>query len=184
MINRTIIAGNIVNDPERRGTKVLTFTIAVNKRVYRNGEWQSDAHFFNVTKFGTESQINYFANSLQKGHKVTIDGELSQNRWESNGQRNSRVEIIANEIDFFHVQNQRSQNNNYNNNSNSNNNGNYNNNNNNSNSNPWENQGHPADGQNGDPFSQGNFNEHQGEFDENQFYEQRPGDQPIRSDEY
>lgn len=115
MINNLVIAGNLTKDPEVRGQNgnILAFSIACNER-YRdnNGEYKDSTSFFNVIKFGTPKQIEYFAGALRKGAKVTIQGKLNQNVWQGNdGRKNYDVQIIAGLIDFFHPQNNRSVNN-------------------------------------------------------------------------
>lgn len=110
MINTVVVAGNLTREPKVLGNKgtVLSFAIAHNKRIPDGqGGYKDKVSFFNVTKFGTEKQIQYFAGALKKGMKVTVQGELNQNVWDNNGVKNYDVQIIAEDLDFFHTQNNR-----------------------------------------------------------------------------
>ena len=105
MINTVTIAGNIVKDPELRstasGTAVMTFSIAVNERRRNNqtGEWDSYPNFFDCTMFGNRAQGLH--PHLSKGQKVCVQGKLRYSSWERDGQKRSKVDIIADDIEFM-----------------------------------------------------------------------------------
>ena len=93
-INNITIVGNLTRDPELRftpnGTPVVSFAIAVNKRVQNKstGEWENDADFFNVSAWFKLAEN--CAESLTKGDRVLITGRLSQNNWDDkDGQKRS-----------------------------------------------------------------------------------------------
>lgn len=112
LINTVAISGNLTKDPEIRGNqgKIVAFSIAYNER-YRDatGKYRDNVSYFDIVKFGPESYCNYLMQNLKKGMKVTITGKLNQNRWESGGKTFYSVQIVADAIDFFHVQNKRGQ---------------------------------------------------------------------------
>ena len=97
-LNRVVISGNLTRDAQLKvttgGTSVLTFTLAVNER---RKDGSTDAYFFDCVMFGSDK----IAHFLTKGRKVGISGRLRQNRWEQDGQKRSRVEIIADLVEFF-----------------------------------------------------------------------------------
>ena len=104
-INRVIISGNLTRDPELRatasGTQVLSFGMAVNDR-HKNqqtGEWEDYPNFVDVTMFGTRAEK--LAQYLHKGSKVAIEGKLRYSSWEKDGQRRSKLEVIAEELEFM-----------------------------------------------------------------------------------
>lgn len=104
-INRVIISGNLTRDPELRatagGTQVLSFGMAVNDR-HKNqqtGEWEDYPNFVDVTMFGTRAEK--LAQYLHKGSKVAIEGKLRYSQWEKDGQRRSKLEVIAEELEFM-----------------------------------------------------------------------------------
>lgn len=102
-INIAVVSGHLTRDPELRttagGTAILGFGIAVNERVKdRSGEWSDRANFIDVTMFG--NRADSLSRYLAKGMKVTVSGRLKQSRWEHDGQKRSKVEIIADDVDL------------------------------------------------------------------------------------
>ncbi len=95
------LVGNLTRDPELRftnsGMAVTTCGMAVNFRRQRNGEWEEETSFFNVTLFGEMGENA--AESLSKGSRVLVSGRLQQRSWETqDGDKRSTVEVIADEI--------------------------------------------------------------------------------------
>lgn len=81
------------------GTARLNLGIAVNRSEKRGGEWGDKASFFEVTVWGkTAENIKPY---LTKGKQVAIDGYLDQQRWEKDGQKFSKVVIIANQVQLL-----------------------------------------------------------------------------------
>lgn len=97
-----ILDGNLTQDPEERSTptgKALAqFTVAVNHS-HGTNEDKEDVSFFEVEaweKLG-ENCVEY----LQKGSKVTVMGNLKQNRWKSqDGENRSKVKVVATTVRF------------------------------------------------------------------------------------
>jgi single-strand DNA-binding protein len=99
MINHVFIEGRIVDKPEvksfKRGGKTAYVT---NFRIANQiGSDKENVHFFDVTIF------NSVGEKLVKGQDVAIDGRLEQNRYEKDGEKVSRVKIIAEQIVFGSV---------------------------------------------------------------------------------
>lgn len=103
-INKAFIAGNLTREPELRqtssGMSVLGFGIAVNdRRKDASGQWGDYPNYFDVTMFGNRAET--LAPMLSKGMKVTIEGKLRWSQWEDrSGQKRSKVEIIAEEVEL------------------------------------------------------------------------------------
>jgi single-strand DNA-binding protein len=105
-INRVCITGNLTRDPELRSTAggmaILKMGIAVNDRRKnpQSGEWEDAPNFFDVVVFGQRGEsISRF---LNKGSKVAIEGKLRWSSWETpEGDKRSKVEIIADDIEFM-----------------------------------------------------------------------------------
>lgn len=94
-----VIAGNITRDPElNESGKVLKFGVAVNRREKdsASGEYEDVGHFFDVKVLGKRAEP--LSGILAKGQKVTVLGDLVQERWETDGQKRSAVRIIAREV--------------------------------------------------------------------------------------
>lgn len=103
-INNVSIAGNLTREPELRGTAsgtpVLSFGIAVNdRRKNASGQWEDVPNFFECVTFGNRATA--LGDILTKGMKVAITGKLRYSSWEKDGQKHSKVDIIANEIELM-----------------------------------------------------------------------------------
>lgn len=103
-INHVSIAGNLTRDPELRatqsGTAVLSFGIAVNdRRKNASGQWEDVPNFFECVTFGNRATA--LSDILTKGMKVAVAGKLHYSSWEKDGQKHSKVDIIAQEIELM-----------------------------------------------------------------------------------
>lgn len=103
-INQVSITGNLTREPELRntagGTAVLSFGIAVNdRRKNASGQWEDVPNFFECVTFG--NRANALGDILTKGMKVSIAGKLHYSSWEKDGQKHSKVDIIANDIELM-----------------------------------------------------------------------------------
>lgn len=103
-INSVTIAGNLTREPELRstagGTAVLSFGIAVNdRRKNASGQWEDVPNFFECVTFGNRATA--LSDILTKGMKVAVAGKLHYSSWEKDGQRHSKVDIIAQEIELM-----------------------------------------------------------------------------------
>lgn len=96
-INQVIIIGRLTKDPETRfsaSTAICKFSIASN-----SGKEDKNVSYFDIVTFGkiAETCQQY----LKKGNQVAISGRLTQNRWEQDGQKRSKVEIICQSVQFL-----------------------------------------------------------------------------------
>lgn len=103
-INQVAITGNLTRNPELRatqgGTAVLSFGIAVNdRRKNASGQWEDVPNFFECVTFGNRATA--LSDILTKGMKVAIAGKLHYSSWEKDGQKHSKVDIIANDIELM-----------------------------------------------------------------------------------
>lgn len=98
--NQTVLVGNLTTDVQLRhtptGTAVTDVSIAVNDRVKVNGEWEDEVSFFEVTLWGRLAEVA--AEYLAKGSSVLVSGKLKQERWEKDGQKRSKVKLVAAEL--------------------------------------------------------------------------------------
>jgi single-strand DNA-binding protein len=105
-INHVITIGRLTRDISERdfayttgGTARLNLSIAVNRSVKKNGAWTDSVSFFDVTVWGkTAENIKPY---LHKGKQIAVEGYLDQQRWEKDGQKYSKVEIIANNVQLL-----------------------------------------------------------------------------------
>ena len=103
-INSIMIVGRITREPEYRQTAtgygILVFGIAVNeRRKNQQGDWEDYANFFDCKVMGKRAEP--LSMKLHKGMKVAIEGRLHYSSWERDGQKKSKVEVIANEVEFM-----------------------------------------------------------------------------------
>ncbi len=100
-MNKTILIGNLTQDPEERQTSsetaVVQLRLAVS-RPRRNGE-DRGADYVDVTVFGNQAQncLKYLA----KGRKVAVDGHLHHSEWESDNGRRQKLEVVAHQVEFL-----------------------------------------------------------------------------------
>jgi single-strand DNA-binding protein len=102
-VNRVILAGRLTRDPETRftpaGTAVTGFSLAVNRRYRSNNELKEEVSFFDIVVFGKMGET--CAEYLSKGRPVLVEGRLRQRSWESDGVKRSKVEIVADNVQFL-----------------------------------------------------------------------------------
>ncbi|HJL83103.1 MAG TPA: single-stranded DNA-binding protein [Acidimicrobiales bacterium] len=96
--NTVTLVGNITRDPELRftpaGIAVASFGLAWNRK---NRDGEESVSFFDVTCW--RDLAENVAESLSKGNRVVVYGRLDQQSWENdNGERRSKVEVIADEV--------------------------------------------------------------------------------------
>ena len=101
--NRVILVGNLTRDPELRyipsGTAVSEIGMAVNDRVKRNDQWVDEATFVDVTLWGRTAEV---ANEyLSKGSSVLIEGRLKLDTWEKDGQKRSKLRVVADRMQML-----------------------------------------------------------------------------------
>ena len=106
-INRVNISGNITRDPELRvtagGMGVLGFGVAVSdrRRNARTGEWEDCPNYIDCTMFGARAES--LSRILAKGMKVSIEGKLRWSQWEKDGQKRSKIEVVAEEVELMQM---------------------------------------------------------------------------------
>lgn len=102
MLNKAILMGRLVADPELRktasDTSVTTFTLAVNRSFSRPGE-QAQTDFIDVVAWrGTAEFVSKW---FTKGMQVAVSGKIQTRTWEDKaGQKRKNVEVVADEVFF------------------------------------------------------------------------------------
>ncbi len=100
MLNRVVLIGRLVRDPELRttntGKNVCDFTIAVDKR-FKPTDGSPTADFFRVNSW--DKTAEFVANYLHKGRLVAVDGRLQSRKYTaSDGTNREVVEIVAENV--------------------------------------------------------------------------------------
>lgn len=81
------------------GTARANVSIAVNRSKKQGEEWVDEVSYFDITIWGktTENLKPY----LTKGKQIEVSGHLKQDRWEKDGQKHSRVSIVADVVQLL-----------------------------------------------------------------------------------
>ena len=104
-LNHVVLIGRLTQDlgsDERsfgyvgNGQARANVSIAVNRSKKSGDQWVEEANFFNVTIWGkTAENLKPY---LTKGKQICVEGHLKQDRWEKDGQKQSRVTIVADQV--------------------------------------------------------------------------------------
>ena len=109
-INSVVLVGRITKDvggDERsfsyvgNGTAKAVVNIAVNRGVKKGDKWEDEPSFFDVVIWG--KTVENLKPRLTKGTQITVSGYLKQDRWEKDGQKQSRVQIIADMVEVPNI---------------------------------------------------------------------------------
>lgn len=107
-INRVVLIGRLTkdcgSDPNGRdfgyiqqtGTCKATVSIAVNKPKKQGNEWVENVYYFDVVIWGkTAENLKPY---LTKGQQILVYGSLVQDRWEKDGQKQSKIYINSESV--------------------------------------------------------------------------------------
>ena len=102
-MNKLIIVGNLVRDPETRitqsGKSVCAFTVAVNRR-HSTANNQPDADYFRVSAWEKLGEL--CKQYLTKGRKVAVTGQVSVNAYKNSaGEAQASMNVYAEEVEFL-----------------------------------------------------------------------------------
>jgi single-strand DNA-binding protein len=102
--NQVILMGNLTRDPELRqtpnGQSVCSFSLALN-RSYKgaDGNWTEATDYIDVVAWGPLGER--VAQYLTKGRPCLVNGRLQSRSWEQDGQKRSKVEVVAQDVTFL-----------------------------------------------------------------------------------
>lgn len=103
MVNRVVLVGRLVKDPELRKTNsdvsFATFTLAVDNRV-REQDGTRGTIFIDCRVF--RDQAENMVKFTRKGSMVAVDGSLNQRNFERrDGTKGKAIEIIVDSVTFL-----------------------------------------------------------------------------------
>lgn len=104
-INHVILIGNLTRDVGdgysvlSNGQAKASISIAVNRSKKSGDQWVDETSYFDITVWGktAENLRPYFV----KGQKIAVEGYLKQDRWEKDGQKFSKVSVVANSVQLL-----------------------------------------------------------------------------------
>lgn len=102
MINRVILMGRLVADPELKtttsGVSVTSFRIAVDRSYVKAGE-QRQADFFDIVAW--RSTAEFITRHFNKGSLIAVEGQLQSRSFiTKDGQNRTVVEVVADNVSF------------------------------------------------------------------------------------
>jgi single-strand DNA-binding protein len=103
MVNRVILIGRLVRDPELRtlpsGQAITRFTLAVD-RGFANGQGEREADFIDIVAWRTLAE--QVAEHMRRGRLVGVEGRLQIRRYETaQGKRRKAAEVVADRVRFL-----------------------------------------------------------------------------------
>lgn len=102
-INHVTIVGRLTRDAEisylPSGAAVAKISIAVNRSRKNGDQWVEEVSYFDSAVFGkTAENLKPY---LSKGKQVGLEGHLKQDRWEKDGQKFSKISIVADNVQLL-----------------------------------------------------------------------------------
>ena len=107
-LNHVVLIGRLTQDlgsDERsfgyvgNGQARANVSIAVNRAKKNGDQWVDEVNFFNITIWGkTAENLKPY---LTKGKQICVEGHLKQDRWEKDGQKQSRITIVADNVQLL-----------------------------------------------------------------------------------
>ena len=106
--NSIILIGRITKDcgaDERsfsyvgNGTAKAIVSLAVNRSVKKGDKWEDEVSFIDVTIWGKTAEN--LKSNLVKGKQICVCGYLIQDRWEKDGQKQSRLNVVADSVQLL-----------------------------------------------------------------------------------
>lgn len=97
-----VLDGNLVRDPETKKLKgdktVTTFSVALNHE-WGGKDGQKTVSYVPVETW--DRLAENCASFLKKGSRVTISGNLRQDRWQDDdGKKHGRIKVVAHNVRF------------------------------------------------------------------------------------
>jgi len=102
--NKVMLMGNLTRDPEVRytpsGTAVSDLGLAVNRNFKgSDGQMKEETCFVRVTVWARQAEN--CAQYLKKGSPVFVEGRLKYDEWEKDGQKQSRLSVVGERVQFL-----------------------------------------------------------------------------------
>ena len=100
-MNKTILMGRLVRDPEGKttpnGIATCRFTVAVDRRYKKDGE-ERQADFINCVAW--RGTADFVCRYFQKGSRILAVGSIQTRTWEKDGEKHYATEVQVDEVEF------------------------------------------------------------------------------------
>ncbi len=105
-INQTILIGRLTKDLDDQNFAYTTggiaranISIAVNRAKKQGDQWVDEVSYFDITLWGkTAENLKPY---LVKGKQIGVTAHLRQDRWEKDGQKFSRITVVADDVQLL-----------------------------------------------------------------------------------
>lgn len=102
MINRVVLMGRLVSDPDKRttssGLSVVSFRLAVD-RGYQRGDGGQTADFINCVAW--RQTANFIWEYFSKGRMIALEGKLQSRSYEDReGNKRNVLEVVVDQVSF------------------------------------------------------------------------------------
>jgi single-strand DNA-binding protein len=107
-LNKVILIGRLTQDcgnDERsfgyvgNGQARANVSIVVNRSYKQGDQWVEEANYFNITIWGkTAENLKPYST---KGKQICVEGHLKQDRWEKDGKKESRLNVVAESVQLL-----------------------------------------------------------------------------------
>ena len=103
MLNRIILMGRLVRDPELRhtqsGTAVASFTLAVDRDFRNKQNGEKDTDFIDIVAWRQTGE--FVSKYFTKGRMAVVEGRLQIREWtDRDGNKRRSAEVIADNVYF------------------------------------------------------------------------------------
>lgn len=107
-LNDVVLIGRITKDvgsDERsysfvgNGTAKAVASLAVNRSVKKGDSWEDEVSYIDCEIWGKTAEN--LKDKLVKGKQVCVHGYLKQDRWEKDGQKQSRLKVVAESVQLL-----------------------------------------------------------------------------------
>ena len=107
-LNRTILIGRIIRDPELKktqsGVSVVSFTLAVNRTYKKEGEQEAD--FINCVAW--RNQADFLGNYITKGALLGVEGRIQTRTYEDQSGKTVYItEVVCETVQALESKQQR-----------------------------------------------------------------------------
>jgi len=98
-LNKVIIAGRVVRDPESKtiansASTITSFSVVTNHfYTTANKEKREESEFHNCVAFGKLADT--IATYIKKGQLILVEGRLKTNSWEKDGKKHYKTDIVV-----------------------------------------------------------------------------------------
>lgn len=102
-LNSVTLIGRLTRDAETRtgadGDFALRLTLAVNGRQRTADGWVDDPSYVDCVWYGKGAEA--VSQYLQQGRQVAVQGSLRQRRWQKDGVKHSRLEVLVSSLQLL-----------------------------------------------------------------------------------